>query len=255
MSMMVENTAHRPAPAAAVAGNPKPRRLAHGVEAKLRSAEQWLADLQAQVDDLALSKALDEPGATERLTELEGKIRAARDNVNQLGGAHRLAIRKDAESAAKARSKIRNSQFAALQSHARSRSAAMAELSEGIEQASKAYRRFLGFTERMAAALPVGTTLPPTSMGSLGEFGSALGYAEKLIAAEMWKFSGIGQIGDRGALPGASPPNVSLQFNPGQIRPAVEVIEEANSHLLDSIKRQIAVCDEAELAVIKEKLA
>src|SRR5215471_9104060 len=118
--------------------NGEPKRLAPEVLAKLQTAEQRLADLERQADELALAGVLEQPGAREKLTAHEKQTRAVRNEVERLRSAHRLAVRKDSASDARARMKLQRSQFAAMQAHAMARHRAFAEMARGIEIAARA---------------------------------------------------------------------------------------------------------------------
>lgn len=210
-------------------------KLTSRVDEKLHAAEERLAGLDAQRAELALAVATDTPGAAGKLTELEKQIVAVRNDVDRMREARRLAIERDDRAELEARKKLRQSQFSALRAHADARLKAAKEIAAGIETAALAYRRYLTATEKMIAAVPIGCKMPP---------GANLGYAQSEIAAELYRHSGISQIGDRGAMPGANPPTEFYRYTPATIPPIEEVIGAANSYILNNIKDQ-AFGDEA----------
>jgi hypothetical protein len=204
-------------------------KLTTRVEDKLRTAEDRLAGFDAQREEFALAAAMDTPGAGEKLGALEKQIATARNEVDRLRSAMRLAVEKDERAEADARRRLRESQFAAMRAHADARLKATREMVIGMEAAATAYRRYIGATLKMTAAVPIGTSMPP---------GAQLGYLESEIASELYRHSGVTQIGARGAFPGAKPPSELMRFQPDQIRPLTDVIEDANNYILTSIRGQ-----------------
>jgi hypothetical protein len=195
------------------------RLLAPQVGEKLEAAEARLAGLKTQIAELALDDALARPGAPEKLAAQNKQIGGAQTAADQLRLAHRLALAKDARATAEARNRIRAAQFAAMQNHARGRFEAMVEMCVGLETAAKAYRRYLVLTDKMAAALPIGTTFPP-GMSAHPEQG--------------------------GILPGAHPMTLSLADRPHEAEPISESVKRINEHFLSAVKDQIEAMEQAE---------
>jgi hypothetical protein len=249
MSMMAEKITAQPEPAAAAV--PTPRRIAQSVEAKLRASERRLLDLQAEIDEVALSKALDENGAAERLAELNGKMQAAREEFEQLSGAHRLALRKDGQAEVKARARIRSAQLSAMQSHARARLAAMTDLCAAIETAAKASTRFLDSTDKMALATPTGMISHAIAWHDLDTMIDGRSFPapiDKIVASEMFRHAR--DDGSRRYLPGAAPLIEHLRLQPAAIEPATEAVKRTNEYLLGSIKTKLESIEQADAAKV-----
>jgi hypothetical protein len=228
-----------------------PRLLAPQVGEKLAAADARLAGLKTQIAELALDEALARPGAPEKLAALNKQIGGAQIEADQLRLAHRLALTRDARSTAEARARIRSAQFAAMGNHARGRFEAMVEMCVGLETAAKAYRRYLDLTDKMAAALPIGTTFPAGMSAYSMElkvdgkiYPSELG---PLIAGEMFRHAGVADPEHSGLLlPGAHPPTMAMAYQPDAIEPISESVRRINEHFLATVKDQIEAMERAE---------
>jgi hypothetical protein len=129
---------------------------APAVAAKLASAGNVLAVLEAGSAELALAEVEGVSGATGRMRAHDQKIGAARAEVEKLQAAHRRAIELDEAAAATAQRDARRSQFATMQKLADDRLKAMAAIVSGLEAAAKGYIEYLDITDALAAALPTG---------------------------------------------------------------------------------------------------
>ena len=187
---------------------PEPQRtnLAAEVAPKLEAARARLAELESHVNAAALAVALDEPGASDRLANLNDRLDVARRDVAQLEGAHRLAIQRDAQAQAAIEAKARQTELAALQKIADARHQAMVELCRGLEMAAKAHTRFVDLTGKFALALPTGQIPHAINWNHVGilidgvEFPAAL---PVVVAGEMFRHA----VGPQDALPGSRPPD------------------------------------------------
>jgi hypothetical protein len=156
---MIRNTEEQAAMAKiAEFKKPPPRTdAAEIVLPKLAAARERLLELEDQVNAAALSAALEELGASGRLTKANADLEAARQHVDELERAYKLAEAKDAMARAELDAKGRREQLAVMRSRADARLAAIEECCTAIETASKSYARFLNETDAMARALPLGT--------------------------------------------------------------------------------------------------
>ena len=187
---------------------PEPQRtnLAAEVAPKLEAARARLAELESHVNAAALAVALDEPGASDRLANLNDRLDVARRDVAQLEGAHRLAIQRDAQAQAAIEAKARQTELAALQKIADARHQAMVELCRGLEMAPKAHTRIVDLTGEFALALPTGQIPHAINWNHVGilidgvEFPAAL---PVVVAGEMFRHA----VGPQDALPGSRPPD------------------------------------------------
>jgi hypothetical protein len=230
--------------------------VATEVEGKLQAARERLGDLEAQVSATALDAALGEQGAAERLVALNNQMDIARREVEQLAGAHRLALQRDARALAEARAKIRQSQLAAMQSHARARLEAMVELCTAIEVAAKAYGRFLDCTDKMAMATPTGM-IPHAIMWHTLDMmidGRAFPASiEVVVAGEMFRHRDERHADKKhGFLPGARPPTASQVLRPDVIEPATEGVKRMNEYLVSAIKDRLESIERADYSQIEQ---
>jgi hypothetical protein len=106
------------------------------------------------------------------------------------------------------------------------------ELLAAISEQVHEYRRH---TEGMLHGKPDGTEFP-------GGWAGHLTGGEGLLANEMWRHSGVTQIGQRsGALPGARPLDMRHFYQPSVIRPMSELVTESNSFLVESLRSQVEI--------------
>jgi hypothetical protein len=185
---------------------------------------------------LALDEALGAIGAAERVVKIDRELGAAKNQVGRLRTALEQAERRDAAADAQERRAVQAEQFAKFEQYAMARQTAINELAAGIEQAAKAYRRFMGLTDGMVGSIPTGTTLPAGVLG-MGELGE--NRINALIAAEMYRHSDIHHIGEKGALPGARPGIEYFRLVPEQIEPAAEVVAAQNNSMLSHVRNQL----------------
>ena len=111
-------------------------------------------------------------------------------------------------------------------------------MSAGLALFAEGYSEFLPHTGAMVDGLPSGCEWPPA-------WAHHLSRAEPAIANEMWRFSAVKQIGERGvALPGAKPLNEINRYQPEMIKPLAETVTESNEYLLGAIRSQIETAEQ-----------
>lgn len=213
---------------------------APAVEEKLACALGALAELEEQVAEYALEAAERKPGAADKLAGHRAKIEAANTAASELRGALRLARKLDRQADAGAAAQMRAEQLAVFEKAAAARIDAMSEVLALIGKASAVYARYVNASAEMAAALPTGTHLP--AMHFEGYSGHFLGNGEALIGREAFRL----------ASPGAKPPfaklpSLSAGDNVAAMRPGVEILREAHTAVLNSVKAQVERLDAAAL--------
>jgi hypothetical protein len=219
------------------------------VAEKLAAAEATLAELECLIPQAALDEAEGASGAAARLAALNGKIAAAKAEVNKLQAAHRLAVEIDKRADVTARGKIRASQLAALQNHMRERDVAVAEICEAASEMAASYRRYAKSTLKMLGVKPIGTALPIMGMGPEALAGSAVGNLELLISAELFRCSADDEDGQRYVVPLGKPIS-RISNDPGAMPSAMEMFREAQTAMLSDIKAQVEKIDADDLATV-----
>lgn len=207
---------------------------------KLGRAEESLTQLEADVAVLALDASEGKAGAEKALAAHRSRIEMAERQVSEMRAAVKLAERLDREADAGAAAQMRAEQFAVFEKAAAARIDAMSEVLALIGKASAVYARYVNASAEMATALPTGTHLPP--MHFEGYSGHFLGNGEALIGREAFRL----------ASPGAKPPfaklpSLSAGDNVGAMRPGVEILREAHTAVLNSVKAQVERLDAAAL--------
>jgi hypothetical protein len=215
--------------------------LAPEIGRKLDAARERLAAEEAALGSVALAATLEQHGAGKRFAELQQEIRASRVEVDRLASAYRHAGGKDAEARAAARARAQDASLAVFQKHAEARTAAMGEVSDGLQAACRAFSQFLKSSAAMLQTLPAGTHMPESVLVHYGA----------LIAAEIYKFSAT-ELGRPGGFPGAKPYRVTDYQDPAKTVPAAEIIRRANEQIIASLNEQIAADRAAEAAAIEE---
>ena len=221
------------------------------VAEKLSAAETAVAELESQIPQAALDEAEGTSGSAARLAALNGKIAAARADVTKLQAALRLATEIDQRADVTARSKIRASQLAAMQTHSGERDAAVAEICDAAAKIAAAYQRYGMATQKLVGVRPIGTAFPSMAMGPNGVFGPIFGNLERLIEIEMFRCSPAGADGQRFVVPLAKPMG-RHSTDTAAIPPAIEVFREAQSALTAEIKGQLENLDAADLASVTQ---
>jgi hypothetical protein len=212
-----------------------PRRLAPEVQAKLEAAEARLAELETKIADLALDEAIGAAGASERVAKFDKELVGTRNTVDRLRVALATATERDAAADAAERRAVQAQQFNQFEKHVAAREEAMTSLCDLIERATSAYAQFTAATARMIGSLPVGCSLPAGL--TAGELSAA--QTARLIKAEMWRYSGVGQIGDfPRSLPGGAPPEEFYRYFPTDISPATETVKQQGEFILSAVRRQ-----------------
>lgn len=211
--------------------NPPAIPRAPAARIRLEAAQTALSTLFLERDALALNSLEGKPGADKALASHRTKIEAAERDVTELNGAVNLAERLDREVDAHASIEMRGEQFALFEKAAEARVDAMAEVLAAIEKATVAYGNFVKATEQMAVALPTATALPPLHFD--GYAGHFLGNGEALIGRESFRIAGPGP-----KPPFAKMPALSAGDNTAAMRPGIEILREAHTAALNSVKTQ-----------------
>jgi hypothetical protein len=227
------------------------RPRAPNVREKLDDAERALSALEAEVPPLALDEAEGVAGAPAKLMALNARISAARSERHKLRSALRLALEIDRRAEVTARSKIRQSQLAALQTHARERDAAVAEICEAASKMASAYQRYAVATQKLVGVRPIGTAFPSMAMGADGVFGPIFGNLERLIAIELYRCAPPAADGQWFVLPLAKPMSLHTTNTP-DIPAALEVFRQAQSALTTEIRGQLENLDATDLASVTQ---
>ncbi|MCK1652250.1 hypothetical protein IVA88_12485 [Bradyrhizobium sp. 149] len=215
-------------------------RRAPAVQEKLDCALGALAELDEQVAEYALEAAERKPGAADKLAGHRAKIEAAKTAADELAAALRLAERLDRQTLAAGAAQMRAEQLAVFEKATASRIDSMSEVLALIGKASAVYARYVNASAEMAAALPTGTHLP--AMHFEGYSGHFLGNGEALIGREAFRLASHGA-----KPPFAKLPSLSAGDNVAALRPGVEILREAHTAVLNSVKAQVERLDAAAL--------
>jgi hypothetical protein len=196
----------------------KDRPLAPQVAAALSAAEARRAELTGQLASLALDEVLSEPGVAAKRQSIERELAGVTAEVERLGHAHLSALRRDRLAVVAARSRALQEQLAEFERIAAARHAAISDLCTHVEAATASYRTFVECNSALLRSFPAGTRRPAGTE-------QMFGYAEALVAGELYRHGGVAGIGQRGhALPGAKAPHFNTTFNPGAIQSAADTV-------------------------------
>jgi hypothetical protein len=220
-------------------------RRAPPVIAKLDAALAALAVMEAEVDELALAAAENQPGAIGRLSAHRAKIEEAERRVSEMSRAVALAQRIDRQADVAAATQMRVDQLAEFKKQFTAREKAMAAVLKSVAEMATAYGEYSEATLRAVTAAPSGTVVPVMTMGDLGSYGPVFGPCERLVLAEFWRCApdrsdGIGRF----VLPFAKPPNEMVRGTPSAIRPGIDEMRAAHAAIIADITKQIEKLDE-----------
>jgi hypothetical protein len=211
---------------------------------KLATAEAVLAGLEANVASLALEASEGKAGAEKALASHRSQIELAERSVSELRRAVALAERLDRQAAATGAAQLRAEQLSEFQKQFVAREKAMDSVLKAAADMATAYGEYSEATLRTLSAVPAGTVVPQMSIGSEGFAGPAFGPCERLILAEMYRMAperadGIGRF----VLPFAKPSSEFVRGNPGEIKPGIDELREADAAIVADIGRQIEKLD------------
>jgi hypothetical protein len=211
------------------------RRIAPSVADKLGAARGNLAKLEAERGRVALAAELGEQGAAARLKIWEANVKVASDEVGRLEAAHQAARRRDQAMQAAADVAARREQLNKFQEHATGRVKNAERIGELLAAISKEVFEYREHTGAMVDGRPAGTEFP-------GGWAGHLTGGESWLSSEMYRHSGVTQIGKRSAtLPGARPLDMKNLYNPSAIRPMSELVRESNEFLLSALRSQVEI--------------
>jgi hypothetical protein len=222
---------------------------APAARAKLEQADKVFAELSADVALLALGAAEGAPGAEKALAAHRTKIEAADRQVKELKAAVGLAERLDRQAAATGMAKIRAEQLSEFKRQMDAREKAMGKVLEAAATMAEAYGHYSEATLSAQIAAPIGTAIPPMSIGPNGLYGNAFGRCEILILSELWRLApyradGVG----RSVLPFAKPLTPLAPGDPAALPPGIDEMRFAHEAILTDIEKQIVALDEREMA-------
>jgi hypothetical protein len=217
---------------------------AAGVAEKLEAARAALTAHNDEVAEVVLAAAENVPGAPKRLFDLRAKISTAEREVDELEKALALAAKIDRQAAVTAATQMRSEQLAEFKKQFATREKAMAAVLKAAAEMAAAYGEYSEATLRTLSAVPAGTVVPQMAIGSEGFAGPAFGPCERLILAEMYRLAperadGIGRF----VLPFAKPSLEFVRGKPGEIKPGIDELREADAAIVADIGRQIEKLD------------
>jgi hypothetical protein len=136
------------------------------------------------------------------------------------------------------------------------REKAMAKVLEAAATMAAAYGQYTEATLGAQIAAPIGTTIPPMSIGPNGLYGNVFGRCEILVLTELWRLApyradGVG----RSVLPFAKPLTPLSPGNPAALPPGIDEMRAAHVAILTEIEKQIAALDQREMASASKEAA
>jgi Skp family chaperone for outer membrane proteins len=224
---------------------------APAVAVKLAEAEAQLLELEAAVAPLALAELEGVAGAKRDLQALEAKIEAAKRERHKLRSAHRHAVELDRKADIADAATLRQEQLRIFKVHAQSRLKSLQTVMDAIATAAPAFSTYAIETGKMVAALPTGTNIGIVGMGRNNWAGSWLGDCANLIAAEAYRLAVPDKTGRGARLPFAQAPDLSTG-DVAKIVPAIDLMSEAQDHVMREIEGQMERLNREALAVISK---
>jgi hypothetical protein len=229
--------------------SPPPIPRAPAARDKLVAAESALAELEAEVAVLALEASEGKAGAEKNLIAHRSKIDAAERKVSEQRKAVVLAECLDRQAAANGMAKIRAEQLAEFKKQMTDREKAMAVVLAAAATMAKAYGEFSEATLAAQIAAPIGTNIPPMSIGPNGLYGNVFGRCEILIQTELWRLAPPRADGrGRSLLPFAKPLSPLSPGDPASLPPGIDEMRHAHAAILTDIEKQIAMLDQRAMA-------
>jgi hypothetical protein len=222
---------------------------APAVHAKLDGAVAALATLETEVAELALAAAENRPGAAGKLTQHRGKIELAKQHVEELRAALKLAVRIDRENEAACAARMRDEQFADFKAAMLARQKAMATVLEAAATMAKAYGAYSEATLAAQIAVPTGTAVPVMMIGPEGLLGAAFGPCERLIESELYRCAPLRADGiGRFVIPLAKPTAEMFRLQPEAIPAGIDELRAADQAIVAEIEKQVAALDQRAMA-------
>lgn len=227
------------------------------VSDKLDAAIAGLAELEAQTDGFAVAAVQKKQGAEQKLSAHRKRIRDTETSIEDFRLLLKVAERTDARAASEAKHEHALAELAEFECLTKVKNKAVADFCKGAEMAQKAFLVILEANHRLSNALPRGCRFPPGVTPYSGEAvisGKVFpATTDILAAAEMYRHSGISDIGQTGAMPGARALSHEVLFNADQTEPWSESTARMNGFLLSSLRDQIETAYRFEIEQLEKE--
>lgn len=219
-----------------VAGQPSPAEQRTNVEAKRKTAEAALAELEARRDAASLDALIDAPGAKGELARLNTASKEAREQIEVLQAAHRAAIAREQEANRAIRRDAIKHAFSRTKAHLKHRTEAAQEYATAIEAAAKAFQKIHEADEKARGHIEIANIggYPPGAFSG-NDF-------SRLCAGEAWRFVPLNKQGEpitHLGIPGAAFSELRFQHWPDGSPALAQQLEEDAASTLAALASKV----------------